>query len=96
LVGPEKSPSGTRLACSGFDKAHASASYAEPDNTQIAQSLLDGEDSTEDKIMKMPLIMKLTLLLFALSLSACTTVHKVNIDAIEANKIKLSQLVLLK
>jgi len=38
--------------------------------------------------MKMPLFMKLTLLLFALSLSACATVHKVNIEAIEANKNK--------
>lgn len=38
--------------------------------------------------MKVPLIMKLTLLLFALSLSACATAHKVNIDAIEANKNK--------
>jgi hypothetical protein len=38
--------------------------------------------------MKVPLIMKLTLLLLALSLSACATAHKVNIDAIEANKNK--------
>lgn len=38
--------------------------------------------------MKMALIMKLTILLLALSLSACATAHKVNIDAIEANKNK--------
>jgi predicted small secreted protein len=38
--------------------------------------------------MKKALIMKLTILLLALSLSACATVHKVNIDVIEANKNK--------
>jgi len=46
--------------------------------------------------MKMPLIMKLTLLLLALSLSACATTHKVNIDAIEANKNKTFTIGIIK
>jgi hypothetical protein len=40
--------------------------------------------------------MKLIILLFALSLSACATVHKVNIDAIEANKNKTFTIGIIK
>jgi hypothetical protein len=46
--------------------------------------------------MKKALIMKLIILLFALSLSACATVHKVNIDAIEANKNKTFTIGIIK
>ena len=46
--------------------------------------------------MKMTLITKLTILLFALSLSACATAHKVNIDAIEANKNKTFTIGIIK
>jgi hypothetical protein len=72
------------------------ASYPESENTQLGPSLLDGENSTEDKIMKMPLIVNLTLLSLALSLSACATAHKVNIDAIEANKNKTFTIGIIK
>ena len=72
------------------------ASYPESENTQLGPSLLDGENSTENKIMKMPLIVNLTLLLLVLSISACATAHKVNIDAIEANKNKTFTIGIIK
>lgn len=46
--------------------------------------------------MKMTLITKLTIPLLAFSLSACATAHKVNIDAIEANKNKTFTIGIIK